>query len=225
MAKQDSRGNTRRDHPHIRMYEWMLKSPAYRSLGVYSRVLYSELKRRYNGVNNGAIVMSFREAMEAVGCSNRPLLAAFDELQHKGFIVAVEKGAFSWKVRENGRGRATTWLLTEYKADQPTPSITASKDFMKWRPENQPKKKTRCDDGTPLVCGEHTTNTEMVCAEHTTRVTRAHHNDQNPTPDGVTRARTISIPYRGAVSAQPLSISEAFVDSINRSKAVNGGAQ
>ncbi|MCG6115225.1 MAG: hypothetical protein MEQ84_08500 [Mesorhizobium sp.] len=198
--KHDAKGRSARDLQHLRLYDWMLKSPAYRSLSVYSRCLYIEIKRRYTGSNNGQIVFSFREAMEAVGCSNRPMLAAFDELQHKGFIKAVEKGAFSWKVRVDGKGRATTWLLTEHKADHPVPSITASKDFMKWKPGDEPKRKTRCDDSMPVVCQEHTIDSDMVCSEHTNSVTRAHHKGPKPPADGVTRARTYNTPHTPASS-------------------------
>lgn len=198
MTKKNDKARFQRDLPHVRTYEWMLKSPAYRSLSVYSRCLYAEIKRRYNGSNNGNIIMSFREAMEAVGCSNRPLLAAFEELQHKGFIKAVEKGAFSWRVRVDGKGRATTWLLTEYKVDHPVPSITASKDFMRWQAGDEPKKKRRCDDSTPAVCQGHTMDAPTVCRQHTNRVTTAHQNSMKPPSDGVTRARTINTPYGGA---------------------------
>lgn len=185
-----------RDLPHVRLYDWMLKSPAYRSLSVYARCLYLEIRRRYNGSNNGAISMAFREAMELVGCSNRPLLTAFAELQEKGFIRPVVKGAFSWKARVDGKNRATTWLLTEFKADFPAPSVTAGKDFMRW--SALPKKeKTRCDESIPMVCGEHTEEQRMVCGEHTKRVTRAHHEASKQGADGVRRAHTYITPDRG----------------------------
>ncbi|WAJ30965.1 hypothetical protein [Antarcticirhabdus aurantiaca] len=182
-----------RDLKHIRLYDWMLSSPAYRSLSVYARCLYTEIRRRYNGSNNGAISMAFREAMELVGCSNRPLLAAFAELQEKGFVRAVQKGAFDWKTRADGKSRATTWLITEFKADHPTPSITAAKDFMRWSAIKS-KEKARCDESTPMVCGEHTADRQMVCGEHTKRVTTAHHKGPDRLSDGVTRAHTYNTP-------------------------------
>ena len=183
-----------RDLQHIRVYEWMASCPAYRSLSVYARCLYFELKRRYTGSNNGNIPLAFREAMELVGCSNRPLLAAFEELQEKGFIKPIQKGAFGWKVRRDGKGRATTWLLTEYKADYPNPSVTAEKTFMRWA-SIQARKNTRCEESTPTVCGEHTTTSEPVCGEHTSSVTRAHGKGPKRGSDSVTRAHTYNTPH------------------------------
>ena len=64
---------------------------------------------RYNGRNNGEIVFSARQAKEWLKCSSMTAHRAFDELEHAGFIEAVERGSFDVK---SGRGRATTWRLT-----------------------------------------------------------------------------------------------------------------
>src|SRR3954451_15400028 len=87
---------------HVRQYEWMLASPAYRSLGIYSRALLLEIARRYNGINNGDISMSYREAEELLNCSNKPIPGAFRELQEKGFIKQSRRGSFDWKTRIEG---------------------------------------------------------------------------------------------------------------------------
>ena len=72
------------------------------------------MRGRYNGSNNGNIVMSYREAQELLGCSNKPIPGAFRELQDRGFIKPNKKGSFSWKMRFDGTGRATTWILTSF---------------------------------------------------------------------------------------------------------------
>ena len=117
------------------LYEWVLQTPAWRSLDVYAWNIYCELSRRYNGRNNGGIAASVRELAKAINCSNRPVIRALQELQDRGFIIAVQKGSFNWKTREDGNNnRASVWLLTEYPQDEPVRSPEARKDFLKWIP-------------------------------------------------------------------------------------------
>lgn len=136
MPSHNNKGRSKKEAKHVRHYEWELSCPAYRSLSVYGRCLLTELKRRYNGSNNGYISMSVREAEQLLGCSRRPVLKAFDELQQKGFITARQKGSFDWKVRH-----ATEWLLTEY----PFMGNLPTKEFMSWRPavQDPPQEKSR----------------------------------------------------------------------------------
>ncbi|NRP19899.1 hypothetical protein LPJGGPFB_03157 [Ensifer adhaerens] len=139
MSKQDKRGRSSGGERHVRLPEWLLASAAWRSLSVYSKLLYIEIKRRYNGNNNGDISLSHREAQDLMGCSNKPIPAAFKELEVKGFIKAAERGSFHWKTRRDGQGgrRATTWILTEYPQDSPIRSLIPTKDFMAWRPDQK----------------------------------------------------------------------------------------
>ena len=151
---------------HWYLYAWFVNCAAWRSLSPDSRALYLEIRCRYNGRNNGRIPMSHREAETLINRSNKPVAAAFVELQDKGFIRAITKGSFDWKVNHEAgeAGRSTRWLITEEKADYPVPSIVPGKDFMKWRP---PENKTRYAEGTPMVGQGHTINDGMVCHEHT----------------------------------------------------------
>ena len=50
----------------VQIFDGMLKSDAWRDLKTGPRVLYFELKRRYNGSNNGQIFLSHRMAAEAL---------------------------------------------------------------------------------------------------------------------------------------------------------------
>ena len=56
--------NKRIDAPHVRLYGWLLKSPAYLSLGCPARALLVEITSLYNGRNNGQIGLSVRRASE-----------------------------------------------------------------------------------------------------------------------------------------------------------------
>jgi len=107
---------------HVRLYHWMLKSPAFESLSVGARSLLVEIMKRHNGLNNGEISFSQREAGEGLGCSKNTATKWFWELENKGFIVATQRGSFHQKVRH-----ATTWRLTMLECD----GKQATKDFMR----------------------------------------------------------------------------------------------
>ena len=49
------RMNKRIDAPHVRLYGWLLNSPAYLSLSCPARAVLIELTRLYNGNNNGQL--------------------------------------------------------------------------------------------------------------------------------------------------------------------------
>ena len=116
VTKTGINGRRKGEPKHIRHYEWMLASSAYRSLSCYARCLLVELYRRYNGGNNGEISMSVREAAELLGCNKDTALKAFRELEERGFIKSNVKGAFTLKERH-----ATTWILPA-----PAPGILAA---------------------------------------------------------------------------------------------------
>lgn len=123
-SRPDNTGRSK-DHQtqHVRLHEWLLKSPAYRSLDCYARALLVELYRFYRPGKNGHIFLSTRAAAEALNASAPTAMRAFHVLADRGFIRARQRGDFDWKARH-----ATTWVLTEFEfADG-----LASKDFMRW---------------------------------------------------------------------------------------------
>jgi hypothetical protein len=118
--------------PHVRFYQWELESKAYRSLSPVARCVLLELKAFYNGSNNGSLFLSAREAGRRVGVGKTKAWQALRELQQKGFIRVVERGAFSWKTAAR-RGDATCWLLTEFPPG--SEKGVGTKDFMRWKGE------------------------------------------------------------------------------------------
>ena len=135
--KQDKRGRREGDGRFFQMHEWFMNTAAWQHATVYERALYLELKRRYNGSNNGDISMSYREAAALLNASNTPTENAFKGLVAKGFIVAMQKGSFDWKTSKQGRntGRATRWRLTELPQDVPARVLSGgTKEFMRWQP-------------------------------------------------------------------------------------------
>lgn len=149
----------------VQLFVWLLQSEAWQATTVYERALYLELKRRYNGGNNGDIPFSHREAEAALNCSNKPVKAAFEGLIKKGFIRATQVGSFKWKTGGGPGGRSTRWLLTEYQADLPVKTISPDRDFMRWKPGSE--KKTRYAESTPMVGREHTIKSGVVGPRHT----------------------------------------------------------
>jgi hypothetical protein len=121
-------GRSRGIEPYVRHFRWQLNCPAWKSLSMTARCLEMELKALYNGSNNGDLFLSIREAAKRLGVANNTAGKAFKELEEHGFIRPKQRGNFNWKARH-----ATAWVLTEFEyANQP-----ASKDFMRWRPEEK----------------------------------------------------------------------------------------
>jgi hypothetical protein len=127
MAKTNAKGRAVGDFKHVRLQEWLLKSPAYRSLACPDRCLLVELYRKYNGANNGEIFLSCRDAAELLGVSKNTAARSFSALEDRGFTRLRGKALFSMKGK-----LASTWVLTEF----PYAGALPTKDFMKWRPGN-----------------------------------------------------------------------------------------
>jgi hypothetical protein len=119
----DKTGRSKFPEPFVLLRRYLLDSEAYRSLKPIPRAAYTELRRRYNGSNNGEISCSIREMADRINCSKDSASDAFDELLAKGFIKQARPASFHFKVRH-----APTWILTEENyADQ-----LPTKEFMRW---------------------------------------------------------------------------------------------
>lgn len=121
--RQRLKGRSTDDGKHTRLYRWLTRSPAWRSLKPAERCVYLELAERFNGSNNGRISMSLRELEERVGVSKATASRALSVLVDRGFIVQTKEGSFRRKVRH-----ASEWRLTEH----PTESGPATKEFVRW---------------------------------------------------------------------------------------------
>lgn len=131
----DKKGRSIGPERFVKLDHYMLNCPAWRSLKPAVRALYVELAMRFNGLNNGEISFSVRQAARELNIAKDTASKAFRELAAKGFIKISQPGNFDWKV-----GLATTWILTEH----PLGDDLATKDFMTWRPENlEPGPKSR----------------------------------------------------------------------------------
>ncbi|WP_224742073.1 helix-turn-helix domain-containing protein [Bradyrhizobium sp. 2S1] len=111
----------------------MLGSAAWQALDGNCRALYVELARRYRGPNsnNGKIPYSVREAAKALNVGRSTAQRCLQGLVAHGFIRVSKRSGFSMKGRVS-----TEWLLTEFPDDTQATLMTASKDFMRWTPNN-----------------------------------------------------------------------------------------
>ncbi len=119
----DKKGRSNGHDRFVMLKHYFLKSEAWRSLKPSRRAVYIELAQRYNGINNGEISMSVREAARLANIAKDTATLVFRELQEKGFIKAKQIGSFDWKL-----SHATTWILTEH----PYQDNLATKEFMSW---------------------------------------------------------------------------------------------
>lgn len=119
----------------VQIYHWMLASPAWQDLSLGARATYLELKRHYNGKNNGTIGFGSRGAGDALGMSKSAGSRYLVELENHGFIKRNKPSSF------NQKRLAIEWCLTELRDD--STSEPASKLFMYWTRELGLKRNTR----------------------------------------------------------------------------------
>lgn len=144
---------------YVKLDHWLLDSLAWHSLSPVARSLLIAIWRRHNGLNNGEISFSIREAVDAVAVCKDTATKAFRELQKKGFLKARKKGSFDWKKRH-----ATEWEITA----APHKGERATKDFMRWQPDpgkqnpaplsriDSPNRKDRGPVQTPQMASDGT---------------------------------------------------------------------
>jgi hypothetical protein len=120
-------GRSNREARHVRLYDWLLNSPAYLSLSPAARAVHVEIVRLYNGSNNGCLALSVRTAASRCRIARNTAARVFVELQDRGFIECVTPGAFSLKKRH-----AAEWRLTHLPCD--VSGRLSEKPFMRWRP-------------------------------------------------------------------------------------------
>lgn len=134
-SKTRNRKTGRNDGPFVKLEGWMLKSEAWATMKPGPRALYVELKRRFNGNNNGKIFLSCRDAAKALNVTTDTANQYFKQLEARGFITVIEGGHLG----PSGVGRATKWALQEVGLNQRPPA----KGFMSWRQNQNPVQKTR----------------------------------------------------------------------------------
>ncbi len=117
----DKKGRSRKGGKFVRLSEPLVTSAAWRSLSGSSVRFYIELRRRFNGTNNGALHFTAEEANSTLGMGTNTFMNAQRQLEGKGFIRMTQRGGFYQR-------KATLWALT----DEPVGTQPATHDFKNW---------------------------------------------------------------------------------------------
>lgn len=99
-------------------------SPAFLSLSPVAVAVLIQVRRRYNGSNNGEIPLSVREAAGLVNVSPDTAGRAFKELVAKGFLVSTRKSTFA------NKKMSRRWRLT----DEATETELPTNEWRTWKP-------------------------------------------------------------------------------------------
>lgn len=120
---------------HVQLLEWLQATEAWATMPPGPRALYVELKRRYNGSNNGNIILSHRDAAKALSVHRNTVGPWFDVLQERGFIRMTQAPHLG----PSGIGKASIWALEELPTTDGKP---AGKAFVRWSENKTPAQKT-----------------------------------------------------------------------------------
>jgi len=118
--------NKRNEPAFVMLYNFMADTPAWRSLKPAPRALYFEIKRQYNGHNNGRVLLSHRDAAKRLNCSYNSVGSWFTALEERGFIVCMQRPHLG----PSGVGQTSHWRLTEYECE----GIRPTHDYKVWKP-------------------------------------------------------------------------------------------
>ncbi|THD76011.1 hypothetical protein E7681_06080 [Thalassobius vesicularis] len=135
---------------HVQLSEWLQASEAWATLAPGPRALYIELKRRYNGSNNGEIILSHRDAATAINVHRNSVGGYFRELERRGLIHLTQAPYLG----PSGIGKASVWALDELPTADKCP---ARKGFISWREKKSPAQPW-CRGGTAIVPVDAETN-------------------------------------------------------------------
>ena len=105
----------------------LLVSPSWRSLSGSAVKYYLELRREFNGRNNGSLHLSYEQASQRLHMGSHTVARVQEELAEKGLIRLVSRGGYRQRV-------AATWALT----DEAVPPIVATYEYRKWTPKSKP---------------------------------------------------------------------------------------
>lgn len=113
MARHNAKGRTKSGPPFVRLFYYLMDSPAWLNLMPTDRAVFLQIMRRYHGANNGQIAVSIDTLAQE--CNVRPNTAseAVKRLIAAGFVEKAQEAAFSRKDR-----KATEYRLTCFRCDR-----------------------------------------------------------------------------------------------------------
>ena len=120
----DRKGRSKKGGKFVRLGEGLLTSEAWRSLSGSAVRFYVELRRRFNGRNNGELHLTAEEAKTTLRMGTNTFVRVQRELQEKGFIRMTRQGGFHQRL-------PTLWALTDEAVGTRPPSHA----YKLWTPE------------------------------------------------------------------------------------------
>lgn len=126
-AGHNQTGRSKRAPPFVMITHVVYDSLAFRSLSPAAVSVYLELRRRYNGHNNGSIALSVRDAAERCHINKDTAGKALAILQNRNLIECVTQGGFTRKIRHAAEWRLLCETCNETGA---RPSVT----YRSWKP-------------------------------------------------------------------------------------------
>ena len=118
----------------------LLESEAWKWLRPISKAVYIELRRRYNGRNNGRISLSLSEAAHILKASKSSISTALKQLETHGFIKLVKKGYFTGRM-------ASEYALTDEQLDGYPPT----REWRRWQPTKTHRRRQNPAIGTQTI--------------------------------------------------------------------------
>ena len=112
----------------ILLHRGVTNSLAWNSLSSRSRDLFIKIWTYHNGLNNGQISFSHRQARQYLRAGSEKVTKSFCELIDHGFLIQRQKGSFHVKTGER-QGRATEWEITTEDCD----AKPAKRLYRKWQ--------------------------------------------------------------------------------------------
>jgi DNA-binding transcriptional regulator YhcF (GntR family) len=125
----DAKGRSRAGPKFVRLFHYVMDSPAYTELSTTARAALIEICRLYNGINNGRLAVPVRSLAERLNVSRATAARALTELDDAGFVSIVRFGSF----RRHDRV-AAEYRLTFCRCD--ALNQRATNDFLHRRPPN-----------------------------------------------------------------------------------------
>jgi len=135
MSNKPYRKGKRGAGRHVQLPEYLQATEAWATLKPGPRALYIELKRLFNGRNNGRIILSQRDAAKAINVNRNTVGGYFAELEARGLIEMTERPHLG----PSGVGKAAIWALQELPMSDGKP---AQRGFVLWREKKKPRSKT-----------------------------------------------------------------------------------
>ena len=121
----------------------LLESEAWRWLRPISQAVYIELRRRFNGSNNGKISFSLGEGARILRASKSSIQTALVELEEHGFIKLVKKGYFT-------RRMASEYALTDEQLDGYPPT----REWRQWQTTKPNRRRQMRVIGIQTILGD-----------------------------------------------------------------------